>query len=126
MVLETDARWGHRAEVISLREALSSGGSQTKNSDPIWSQIRREAEKIRAAEPVLASLVYATVLSEPRFEDALSHRLAQRLRHSVDTGLLHKTFQEALAADPSLGDTFRADIMAVAQRDPACRRLIEP
>jgi serine O-acetyltransferase len=119
-------RSGRRAEVINLRDTHSAAGGQARSSDPIWSQIRREAEKVSAAEPVLASLVYATVLSEPRFEDAVSHRIAQRLRHSVDAGLLHKTFQEALAADPSLGENFRADIMAVAQRDPACRRLIEP
>jgi serine O-acetyltransferase len=94
--------------------------------DAIWEQVRREAEETCAKEPVLASLIYATILSEPTFEDAVCHRLAQRLEHSVDAGLLHKTFHEVLAADPSLGDVFRADLIAVAKRDPACRRLIDP
>ena len=94
--------------------------------DAIWEQVRREAEETSAKEPVLASLIYATILSEPSFEDAVCHRLAQRLEHSVDAGLLHKTFHEVLAADPSLGDVFRADLIAVAKRDPACRRLIDP
>jgi serine O-acetyltransferase len=31
-----------------------------------------------------------------------------------------------LETDPSLGEAFRADLMAWAQRDPACDRLIEP
>ena len=31
-----------------------------------------------------------------------------------------------LAHDPSIGEAFRADIMAVADRDPACMRFIEP
>ena len=75
---------------------------------------------------MLASLIYATILSEPSFEDAVCHRLAQRLEHSVDAGLLHKTFHEVLAADQGLGDVFRADLIAVAKRDPACRRLIDP
>jgi serine O-acetyltransferase len=49
------------------------------------------------------------------------------LEHAaLDTGLLHKTFHEVLEAEPSLGDTFRADLMAVAKRDPACSRMIEP
>ncbi|MGV1013667.1 MAG: serine O-acetyltransferase [Methyloceanibacter sp.] len=99
---------------------------EIKRVDPIWDRVRREAEDTSAREPVLASLIYATILSEPSFEDAVCHRLAQRLEHSVDAGLLHKTFHEVLAADPALGDVFRADLIAVAKRDPACRRLIDP
>ena len=95
--------------------------------DPIWSQVRREAEEISAAEPALGGFVYATVLSHDRLEDAVCHRLARRLQHAaVDAGLLHKMFHEVLEADPALGDAFRADIMAVAKRDPACSRFIEP
>ncbi len=97
-----------------------------KRLDPIWTQVRREAEETSTREPVLASLIYATILSEPNFEDAVCHRLAQRLEHSVDAGLLHKTFHEVLSAEPGLGDVFRADLMAVSKRDPACRRLIDP
>ena len=58
-----------------------------KRLDPIWTQVRREAEETSTREPVLASLIYATILSEPTFEDAVCHRLAQRLEHSVDAGL---------------------------------------
>jgi serine O-acetyltransferase len=99
---------------------------QIKTYDPTWTQVRREAEETSAREPVLASLIYATILSEPSFEDAVCHRLARRLEHSVDAGLLHKTFHEGLAAEPTLGHVFRADLVAVAKRDPACRRLIDP
>jgi serine O-acetyltransferase len=99
---------------------------EVKRLDPIWAQVRREAEETSAREPVLASLIYATILSEPSFVDAVCHRLAQRLEHSVDAGLLHKTFHEVLAAEPAIGDLFRADLMAVSKRDPACRRLIDP
>jgi serine O-acetyltransferase len=77
--------------------------SPIKTCDPTWIQVRREAEETSAKEPVLASLIYATILSEPSFEDAVCHRLAQRLEHSVDAELLHKTFHEVLAADQSLG-----------------------
>jgi serine O-acetyltransferase len=99
---------------------------EIKTYDPVWSQVRREAEETSNQEPVLASLIYATILSEPSFEDAVCHRLAQRLEHSVDAGLLHKTFHEVLEAEPSLGGIFRADLLAVSKRDPACRRLIDP
>jgi serine O-acetyltransferase len=89
--------------------------------------VRREAEEISASEPALGGFIYATVLDHARLEDSVCHRLARRLQHAaLDSGLLHKTFHEVLAAEPSLGEAFRADLMAVAKRDPACRRMIEP
>ena len=89
--------------------------------------MRREAEEISAAEPALGGFIYATVLDHARLEDAVCHRLARRLQHSaLDSGLLHKTFHEILTADPSLGEAFRADLMATVKRDPASARLIEP
>ena len=109
-----------------MNKAFTAAQPQIKSYDPIWEQVRREAEETSANEPVLASLIYATILSEPTLEDAVCHTVAQRLQPSVDTGLLNKTFREVLADEPGLGDIFRADIMAVAKRDPACRRLIEP
>src|SRR5688572_14841441 len=99
---------------------------QVRSYDPIWDRVRREAEETSANEPVLASVIFATILSEPTLEDAVCHTVANRLQPSVDAGLLHKTFREVLADEPGLGDVFRADLVAVAKRDPACRRLIEP
>ena len=100
---------------------------QVENWDPIWSQVRREAEEVSAAEPALGGFLYASILSHSRFEDAVIHRLAHRLQHAVlDPGLIHKPFLEILNEDPTLGEEFRADAMAWIQRDPACDRLIEP
>ena len=110
-----------------MQKSQSAQKPQITSYDPIWSQVRREAEEISAAEPALGGFVYATVLSHDRLEDAVCHRLARRLQHAaLDAGLLHKMFHEVLEAEPALGDAFRADIMAVAKRDPACSRLIEP
>jgi serine O-acetyltransferase len=95
--------------------------------DPIWSELRREAEEAVRAEPALAGFIYATVLSQDRLEDAVCHRLAQRLNHSdVDAGLIAGIFAQVLAATPELGRAFRADLAAVRDRDPACTRYIEP
>jgi serine O-acetyltransferase len=109
-----------------MSKAFTAAQPQIKSYDPIWDQVRREAEDTSANEPVLASLIYATILSEPTLEDAICHTVAHRLQPSVDTGLLFKTFREVLAEQPELSEAFRADIMAVAKRDPACRRLLEP
>ncbi len=70
--------------------------------DPIWSEIRREAEAVMASEPALGSFIYATILSHDRLEDAICHRLAQRLDHSdVDAVLINQTFQAVLASAQS-------------------------
>jgi serine O-acetyltransferase len=95
--------------------------------DPIWSALREEAETVMRTEPALGGFVHATILAHDRLEDAICHRLAQRLNHSdVDAGLISKTFSQVLAAKPDLGDMFRADLQAVYDRDPAADRYIEP
>jgi serine O-acetyltransferase len=95
--------------------------------DPIWTELRREAEEAARVEPALGGFIYATVLSQARLEDAVCHRLAQRLNHSdVDAGLIGQTFQQVLRERPDLGVCFRADLAAVYDRDPACSRYLEP
>ncbi len=95
--------------------------------DPIWASVRTEAEQAMGSEPALGGFIFATILSHDRLEDAICHRLAQRLNHSdVDAGLIGRMFQEVLASKPQLANTFRSDIAAVFDRDPACQRYIEP
>ena len=90
-------------------------------------QIRQEAEAAMGAEPALGSFIFATILSHGKLEEAVCHRLAQRLNHTdVDAGLIAQTFQSALEKDPDLGNVFRADLAAVFDRDPACTRYLDP
>lgn len=95
--------------------------------DPIWSEIRAEAEAAVIAEPALGGFLFATVLSHKRLEDSVVHRISQRLNHSdVDGVLITRTFTAVLDERPELGDAFRADLAAVYDRDPACSRYMEP
>lgn len=95
--------------------------------DPIWSQVRAEAEDIARREPELSSFIFASVLNHDRLEDCIAHRVAQRIDHSdVTADLIRQTFTTVLDADEDLGQIFRADLAAVYDRDPACTRLIEP
>lgn len=101
--------------------------SNLASHDPIWSALRHEAELAAEREPALGGFLYATVLSHTRLEDAVCHRLAQRLNHSdVDAGLIGQMFAQVLAQTPQIGEMFRADLAAVRDRDPACTRYIEP
>ena len=109
---------------------MSSQTAQSGNVeayDPIWQAVRSEAEDVMSAERALGGFIYATILSHDRLEEAICHRLAQRLNHAdVDAGLIGHTFAEVLRERPDIGRCFRADLAAVFDRDPACHRYIEP
>src|SRR5665213_2363011 len=95
--------------------------------DPIWDRVRQEAEDIVRREPELASFIYSTVLHHDRLEASVVHRIAERLDHSALSGdLIRQTYDEALRDDPDLGNAFRADLVAVYDRDPATSRFIDP
>ena len=95
--------------------------------DPIWTELRHEAEEAIRKEPALGGFIFATILSHQRLEDSVCHRMAQRLNHAdVDAGLIGQMFADVLDAQPELGNAFRADLAAVYDRDPACHRYLEP
>ena len=95
--------------------------------DPVWTRIRQEAEAVIRNEPSLASLVLTTILNHPVLENAVVHRIAARLGHpALPAELVAQVFLNATADDRSIGEAIRADILAIADRDPACTRLIEP
>ncbi|MDX5594622.1 serine O-acetyltransferase [Pseudovibrio sp. SPO723] len=95
--------------------------------DPVWAAVRKEAEEMAASEPALASFVYETILHHSTLEDAIVHRLADRLGHVVvSSSLIRQTYLEALEDEPVLAEIFRVDISAVFDRDPACCRYLEP
>ncbi|MEP0234517.1 serine O-acetyltransferase [Roseibium sp.] len=95
--------------------------------DPVWRQLRDEAEAMVTAEPALSSFVYETVLNHQTLEEAVVHRLGDRLgRDVVSASLIRQTYLEALSSEPELAEIFRVDIVAVYDRDPVCDRLLEP
>jgi serine O-acetyltransferase len=105
----------------------STATARLRSVDPMWAEIRSEAEAAVAAEPALGGFIFATVLSHDQLEAAVCHRLAQRLNHSdVDAGLIGMTFASVLSDQPQIARMFRADLAAVYDRDPACNRYLEP
>jgi serine O-acetyltransferase len=95
--------------------------------DPVWDRIRAEAESIARQEPVLGGFIFASILNHDRFEDALIHRLAQRLGNAdIGADLIVQAFEDALEAEPEIGVAARADILATFERDPACHRYADP
>jgi len=79
------------------------------------------------SEPALSSFVYETILNHDTLEEAIVHRIGDRLGHRVvSASLIRQTYMEALSDEPQLGEVLRVDIVAVFDRDPACFRYLEP
>ena len=94
--------------------------------DPVWEQLRSEAETMAEREPALAGFVHATVLKHDRLEHALSYHMAKKLGgEDLSPLAVRETFEEAIAADPDIGAALRADLSAVLDRDPACHSFVE-
>ncbi|WP_420409478.1 serine O-acetyltransferase [Hoeflea sp.] len=101
--------------------------SALKAIDPIWDSIRMEATRSISQDPLLAAFLYSTVLNQPSLEEAVIHRVCERLDHpDLQANLLRQTFLEMLADWPDWGRVLRVDIQAVYDRDPACDRFIQP
>jgi serine O-acetyltransferase len=95
--------------------------------DPVWAQIRREAEEVARCEPELATFIYSTILHHDTLEAAVVHRVSERLDSpEVSAELIRQAYADALENDRSIGAAFRADIVATVDRDPATNRLLEP
>ncbi len=95
--------------------------------DPVWDAIRANAREIVKNEPGLSSMVMANVLNHPSFEEALAHRIAEKLDHAdVSADLIRQAFHDALELRPELAGEARADLAATLERDPATHRAIVP
>ena len=107
------------------RSALRA--SSVQPMDPIWSSIREEAEAAVARGPLLAAFLYSTVLNHGRREDAVIHRLSERLDHpDLGADLIRQTYHAMVREIPEWRMTVRADIQAYFDRDPACDRFMMP
>ena len=98
-----------------MDSAVVKNAAEPRSVDPVWTRVREAAQAAAAAEPVLAGTLHATILSQPKFESALSYHLARLVATTeVPAALIRQTFDEALTADPSIGLAARADISGAA------------
>ncbi len=95
--------------------------------DPIWSAVRKEAAEAVESDPLLATFLYATILNQGSLEEAVMHRLAERLAHQdLGADIIRQSFEAMLRANPEWSSIVRVDIQAYYDRDPACDRFIMP
>jgi serine O-acetyltransferase len=110
---------------MNIRSAARSGNLQAV--DPIWNAVRQEAAEAVQNDPLLAAFLYATILNHDTLEEAVIHRIAERLDHGdVSAQLIGQAFRAMLKAEPEWSNTVRVDIQAYYDRDPACDRFLMP
>src|SRR5215213_5570787 len=106
---------------------LQNKSSQKVTQENVWPRLREEAEMAAQNEPLLAKFFSTMVLHHDRLEQAVVHRVGAWLDSSFfPASQVHQLYNEVLAKKPELKLDFEADLLAVLERDPACRRLIEP
>mmetsp|Transcript_11565 Transcript_11565/g.10486 ORF Transcript_11565/g.10486 Transcript_11565/m.10486 type:complete len:356 (+) Transcript_11565:134-1201(+) len=98
----------------------------------IWSMLRYQAEDMLKREPLLKPLIEESILQHRSFADALIYRLATKFAGKILTSSLWiNVFNESLHISKSLGDEFdierlaMEDLIAVEERDPACRCIAQ-
>ncbi|MCV2868543.1 serine O-acetyltransferase [Defluviimonas sp. WL0002] len=95
--------------------------------DPVWTHICEEARAAVRDEPLLGGLIHSGVLHHPSMERALAYRFSLKLASGeMSEQILREIADEALASDPEIGQSARADCVAVYDRDPACHRFLQP
>lgn len=95
--------------------------------DPLLGRLRLEAEEVLRREPELGGFIYPAILAQESVAGVIVHRVAQRLdRPEAPYAAIKQAYDLCLARDPTLVEAFRADLLAVLERDPACTRLLEP
>ena len=96
-------------------------------ADPIFARVRIEAEEAAARDPALTAFMLTAILDHVTLDQAIAHRVAERLDHrDMPAAMIRHAFDDLIARDPSVGVGFRADMIAVLDRDPACLRMMEP
>jgi len=100
---------------------------QPQSPPPVWAALRNEAERAASSEPSLASLMNAVVLKHNRLGAALSYQLARKLGDQELRAMsVREICDEVYAAHPGLVEAAEADLLAVFERDPACRGYLQP
>ena len=95
--------------------------------DPVWSHVCEEARAAVRDEPLLGGLIHSGILHHATLERALAYRFSLKLASGeMSEQILREIADEAYSSAPELGQSARADIVAVYDRDPACHRFMQP
>lgn len=111
---------------IGRKHSVLSDAS-TSPSTELWKTICDEVTAMAEAEPMLASFFHMTVLRHQTFEDVLAFHLSTKLGGgALDVRALMELIEEAIISEPDISAAAVADVLAVRERDPACKAYSIP
>ncbi|MCJ8309220.1 MAG: serine O-acetyltransferase [Rhizobiaceae bacterium] len=112
---------------VSAVKGSKSADQGVVQLDPVWVKLREEAQAIIDNDPAMGSFVFGNVLNQRTLEDAIFHRICERL-HTPEfpAAMIRDVFNEMRTDWPEWSEIVRVDVAAVYDRDPACTRFIEP
>ncbi len=100
--------------------------SDTQTDECAWSSLRKEAAAYAIKEPALSSLLYASILEQENLGGALVNHLSDKLATAEFSPLkLRRVLSDALAQDKMIVEGAARDLLAVKERDPACRSYLQ-
>lgn len=95
--------------------------------DELWTELRQEAARATAQDPLLLPAMRGAVLDHADFAAALGCRLARKLvACEIDFTTRRALIAEAMAQDPAIVPAAQADLRATCDRDPACPDFLTP
>ncbi|MFT5883457.1 MAG: serine O-acetyltransferase [Crocinitomicaceae bacterium] len=97
------------------------------STEDVWKQVRDHAQEIADSEPQLTSLLYDVVLNRTCLGEALAARLSRKLsREEMNREELTPLLLDIFVKQPLVTQSAAADMMAIFERDAACKSPLEP
>lgn len=92
----------------------------------VWSLLKQEAAAYAAKEVALSSLLHATILDQSSLGGAIVNHLSEKHATADLSALkLRQILTEAIEQDSTIVDFAAKDLLAVKERDPACRSYLQ-
>ncbi len=92
----------------------------------VWTLLKQEAATYATKEVALSSLLHATILDQASLGGAIINHLSEKLATADLSALkLRQVLTEAIEQDPTIVDYAAKDLLAVKDRDPACRSYLQ-
>lgn len=110
-----------------LKKLLLTNMSKISNQQNLWLKIKSEAQDTSNKEPGLAVFLKKTILAHKNMADGLTSLLAHKLASSfIDASVFKKIIARSLKQNPQIITQTAQDLLAVRERDPACKKLSQP
>jgi serine O-acetyltransferase len=91
----------------------------------LWLSIRREAETVRANDPIFARALAGSIFAHASLGAAVAHQIGLRLGKTAgEQQQFTRAANEAFATSPELADAASCDLAGIVLHDPASTALL--